>query len=364
MNIIEPTLVLDAGKCRSNIRLIIKKAEDSGVIFRPHFKTHNSLEIGEWFREEGVKKIAVSSVRMAEYFADGGWDDITIAITFNLLETDKVNKLIRSGKKINLTIDSPETLRTLLKKLKYPADFFLKIDTGYNRTGMAVEKVDEINTILSMASGSRLRFSGFLTHSGHSYRAGSKEEILDIYNDTISKMDFLKERFIEEYPDLLISVGDTPTVSIAPELTGVDEIRPGNFVFYDLMQYALGSCSEKEIAVVLAAPVISINEDRKEIVIHAGAVHLSKEFITNVSGIKNYGRPVLLNSTGWSNMSNDSMITSVSQEHSVIHADDKFFNSVSIGDVIGIVPVHSCLAANLAGNYRTIEGLVISKNRN
>lgn len=364
MNIIEPTLVLNTCKCRANIRSIIKKAEDSGVMFRPHFKTHNSLEIGEWFREEGVTKIAVSSVKMAEYFAEGGWDDITIAITFNIHETDKVNKLIGSGKKINLTIDSPEILSILLNKLNYPADFFLKIDTGYNRTGIVAENVEEINAILSLASGSKLKFSGFLTHSGHSYRAGSKEEILDIYNDTEKKMALLKERFIKKYPDLLISVGDTPTVSIVPELKGVDEIRPGNFVFYDLMQYTLGSCTEDKIAVVLAAPVISRNEDRKEIVIHAGAVHLSKEFITEASGIKNYGRPVLLNSAGWSNMSKGSSIISMSQEHSVISADDDLFGSVSIGDILGIIPVHSCLAANLTGNYRTIEGLVISKNRN
>ncbi|MEN8222753.1 MAG: alanine racemase [Acidobacteriota bacterium] len=363
MNIIEPTLILDTDKCLSNIRSILKKAEDSGVIFRPHFKTHNSLEIGKWFREEGVGKITVSSVRMAEYFAEGGWSDITIALTFNIHETGKVNELIRSGKRINLTIDSPETLKSLLNKLNYPAHFFLKIDTGYNRTGIMAENFEEISSILFMARGSKLKFSGFLTHSGHSYRAGTKEEIIDIFNDTKKKMSGLKKRFVDEYPDLLISVGDTPTISIVPELKGVDEIRPGNFVFYDLMQHALGSCTSDKIAVIMAAPVISRNEDRKEIVIYGGAVHLSKEFITDNSGERNYGHPVLLNSDGWGDMLPGSRITSMSQEHSVISADDVFFKSVSIGDMIGIVPVHSCLAANLAGHYRTVDGLIISKNR-
>ena len=45
-----------------------RKAKDNGLIFRPHFKTHQSIEIGEWFRESGVNKITVSSLTMANYF--------------------------------------------------------------------------------------------------------------------------------------------------------------------------------------------------------------------------------------------------------------------------------------------------------
>ncbi len=363
MNIIEPALILDSTKCRSNIRSMVKKALDSGVFFRPHFKTHNSREIGRWFREEGVDKITVSSVKMARYFADDGWDDITIAITFNVLETHKINELLKSGKKINLIIDSDKPLDALKKGLKYEVSIFVKIDTGYNRTGILSDDIDKIEKVVGSINGAGMRFAGFLTHSGHSYRATSRNEILDIYNDTMRKMDALKKSFLSEYPDLMISVGDTPTMSITPDLRGADEIRPGNFVFYDLMQLALGSCKTDQIAVVLAAPVISKNTLRKEVVVHGGAVHLSKEFIPESSGRSNYGQPVILKPDGWGEMLSGSYVASVSQEHSVIRADDIFFNSISIGDVIGIVPVHSCLAANLAGEYLTTDGMRIRRNR-
>ena len=356
MNIIEPTLILDSMKCRQNIRSMVKKALDSGVSFRPHFKTHNSREIGRWFREEGVDKIAVSSVKMAGYFADDGWDDITIAITFNVLQTHKINELLKSGKKINLIIDSDKPLDVLKKGLKYEVSIFVKIDTGYNRTGILSDNIDEIEKVVRSINGAGMRFAGFLTHSGHSYRATSRNEILDIYNDTKRKMDGLKQRFLSEYPDLVISVGDTPTISITPDLRGVDEIRPGNFVFYDLMQLALGSCTIDQIAVILAAPVISKNTLRKEVVVYGGAVHLSKEFISESSGRSNYGEPVILKTDGWGKLSDGSYVSSVSQEHSVIKADDKFFDMVSIGDIVGIIPVHSCLAANLTGSYLTLDG--------
>lgn len=363
MYIIEPTLILDSAKCRKNIRSMLKKAAESEVSFRPHFKTHNSREIGRWFREEGVDKITVSSVKMAGYFADDGWNDITIALTFNILEIEKVKELLKTGKKINLTIDSPEIVETIKKNLNFEVSVFIKVDTGYNRTGILSDDIKKIEQTISVIKKNGLKFAGFLTHSGHSYRAESKEDILDIYNDTVKKMDELKQIFIAGDPDLVISIGDTPTISIAGSLTGVDEIRPGNFVFYDLMQLALGSCVFDQIAVVFGTPVISKSFSRKEVVVYGGAVHLSKEFLPYGTGRRNYGQPVLLKPDGWGKLSEGSYISSASQEHSVIHADDKFFHSVSIGDVVGIVPVHSCLAANLAGSYLTLEGVRIPKNR-
>ena len=57
MRIIEPTLLLDEKKCQENINFMVQKAKRSNVIFRPHFKTHQSIEVGRWFRAQGVDKI-------------------------------------------------------------------------------------------------------------------------------------------------------------------------------------------------------------------------------------------------------------------------------------------------------------------
>ena len=74
-----PTLLIDKAKCKANIKRMALKARQNDIEFRPHLKTHQSLEIGDWFRQEGVTKITVSSVAMAKYFAQDGWKDITIA---------------------------------------------------------------------------------------------------------------------------------------------------------------------------------------------------------------------------------------------------------------------------------------------
>ena len=75
LNISKPTLILDKQKAIKNIQTMASKTKESGVRFRPHFKIHQSAEIGNWFKDFGVNSIAVSSVDMAQYFAQHGWQE-------------------------------------------------------------------------------------------------------------------------------------------------------------------------------------------------------------------------------------------------------------------------------------------------
>jgi D-serine deaminase-like pyridoxal phosphate-dependent protein len=74
--ITKPTLLIDKKKCKRNIEMMFLKAKINNVVFRPHFKTHQSLDIGQWFKELGVDKITVSSLEMAQYFSSE-WKDIS-----------------------------------------------------------------------------------------------------------------------------------------------------------------------------------------------------------------------------------------------------------------------------------------------
>lgn len=89
-----PTLLLNQEKCLRNIQFMAQKAQRQNVLFRPHFKTHQSKMVGSWFKDFGVDKIAVSSLQMASYFADE-WDDITIAFPANIRQIDLINKLAK-----------------------------------------------------------------------------------------------------------------------------------------------------------------------------------------------------------------------------------------------------------------------------
>jgi D-serine deaminase-like pyridoxal phosphate-dependent protein len=339
---------------------MVRKASESKVVIRPHFKTHQSAEIGEWFREAGVNKITVSSVTIAEYFAQAGWKDILIAFPLNILEIEKINSLARE---INLSIliESTETAEFLVENITSKVTLNIKIDTGNNRTGIWWEDTDQISAVIDLVKKSPLlQFAGFVAHAGHTYHAQHTDEIVQIYNDTLKKLSHLKAEFSTGDINPIISVGDTPSCSIINDFTGIDEIRPGNFVFYDLMQYKLGSCSLKDIAVVLACPVVAKHPERNEIVIYGGAIHLSKDSITDSNGSRIFGMAVKLLEEGWSEPLPETFVKTLSQEHGIISTTKDILSGIKPGDVIGILPIHSCLTAHQMKNYFTLDGKQIT----
>ncbi len=361
MEITRPTFIINEKTCRNNIRQMAQKAKMNNLVFRPHFKTHQSAEIGSWFREEGVKKITVSSVQMADYFAEAGWEDILIAFPVNILEIEKINQLALKIK-LSLLIESKDSAEFLKNNLNYETVIYIKIDTGYHRTGIASNNFKKINKILEIVRNSKnLKFTGFLTHAGHTYNCKSKEEIIKIHSDSMNQLKVIKDNFINNFREAIISIGDTPSCSIANDFQGVNEIRPGNFVFYDVMQYFLGSCGTQDIAVALACPVVARHKERNEIVIYGGAVHLSNEFVLNKKMEKVFGLIVKLNQNGWSEPLTECYVSDLSQEHGIIHLPSNQFEKFEIGDVIGILPIHSCLTANLADAYITLDHCKIEK---
>jgi len=345
-NITKPTLVIDAAKAFANIKRMQQKARRANAVFRPHFKTHQSVETAKLFRKSGVDKITVSSVEMARFFARSGWNDITIAFPVNLRETDAINHLA-SSVNLNLLAESVYSLRFLEEKLSHKAGLFIKTDVGYHRTGLTPEnkEIDKMTRFLERSK--KLVFKGFLTHAGHTYHAKGKGEILSILKNARTRLNELKQRYIKQFPGLIVSYGDTPSCSMADNCSGFDEIRPGNFVYYDVMQYHIGSCRLEDIAVVVASPVVAKHPEREELVIYGGAVHLSKEHIEADNGFKLYGYVVPFGNKGRGEPIAGAYVSSLSQEHGIVKIPAPFFNKINIGDLIGVLPVHSCLTANL-----------------
>jgi len=355
--ITKPTLLLDKQKCKRNIEMMFSKAKTNHVSFRPHFKTHQSLEIGRWFKELGVDKITVSSLEMAQYFSSE-WDDITVAFPVNILEIETINQL--SAKiMLNLLVESAEALRYLAQNTKNNIGIFIKIDVGYHRTGLPPTSTQQIDEILSAISTSKkLSFKGFLTHAGHTYSCRTKEEILAIHHTSTEILTGLKAKYKDRFPGLIISIGDTPSCSVVDDFSGIDEIRPGNFVFYDLTQQQIGACSFDQIAVAMACPIVAVHPDRNEIVIYGGGVHFAKDRleVENVGTI--YGIVVVKHEKHWGNPIPGMYLKSLSQEHGIVSVPQPFITKYKIGDLLYILPVHSCMTANEIKSYKNQDEII------
>ncbi len=357
-NIHRPTLIVDEQISRRNIERMADKARRSHLSFCPHFKTHQSAVIGNWFRDYGVSAITVSSIRMGQYFASHLWDDITVAFPVNLRETEEINNLSKKIR-LNLLVEHPDPVKLLEKKLKQETGLFIEIDTGYHRSGIVWNHTEQIDQMISLLKKSTvLQFKGFLSHTGETYSAGSKEEILQFHHSAVARMNSLKQRYASLFPAMVISLGDTPSFSLLDNVSDIDEMRPGNFVFYDLMQERLGACAYDNIAVSLACPVVARYPERSELVIYGGAIHFSKEFL-RVNGQKIYGLAVEHTSNGWRPLQPLAPLISLSQEHGIVHMDKTQQERIRRGDILCFFPIHSCLTANLMRGYVTTKGITL-----
>jgi D-serine deaminase-like pyridoxal phosphate-dependent protein len=354
MKITKPTLLLNESIVRRNIKRMVDKAEDNNVLLTPHFKTHQSIAVGNWFKEETLAAITVSSVSMAQYFASNGWQNITIAFPVNILEIKEIDALSRSVE-LTILVANLEQVQAVASGVEQAVNILIEIDAGGNRSGL--DPVDDamIGEIINQLKDSRHEFIGFYSHFGHTYNAGSREEVRQIYDRSIQLLYELKDRYQDAQPS--ISIGDTPSCSVMNEISFIKSIHAGNFVFYDLTQVQMGSCNEEDIAIALACPVVSKNASRHEVVVYGGGVHLSKESLFDKS-LKTsiYGKIVKLSANGWSASLPGCYVRSLSQEHGVLKLTPSEFNQIAIGDVIGILPVHSCMAADCMGGYFDLSG--------
>ncbi|MEZ4797622.1 MAG: alanine racemase [Flavobacteriaceae bacterium] len=352
--ITKPTLILDEAKCKANIAFMANKAKKHNLVLRPHFKTHQSLEIGRWFKELSITKITVSSLDMATYFAEE-WNDITVAFPVNILEIDTINRLAENIT-LNVLVESIATAQFLMKHLKYSVNFLIKLNIGNGRTGLLPNNTETIDTILEATKHyGKLHFIGFLGHAGQTYKCRSKAEIQQVHDQAKATIVSVKNKYKSQFPELIASYGDTPSCSVAENFEDLDELRPGNFVFYDVMQVQIGDCSYNDIAVAMACPIVSIHKDRNELVIYGGGIHFSKDRIEH-QGKTIFGVVAKKTNNGWNDQIPNMYVKALSQEHGVVVVPPTLINDYTIGDLIYVLPIHSCMTADLMKRYKTLDG--------
>ena len=364
-DIVVPTLLLDEKRARHNIARMVDKAAAYQVRFRPHVKTHQAAAVGEWFRDAGVTAITVSSLEMAHYFAAHGWNDITVAFPVNGREIDKINQLAQQVR-LHLLVENLTSADFLARRLIAPVGVWIEVDAGYQRSGVRWSDGSMLVTLAQqIVECDRMALQGLLTHDGATYAAHSHAEVARLYAQTVKRMDQARNWLMEHsFLGLELSIGDTPACSMLNDLGPIDEMRPGNFVFYDWMQAQINACTAEDIAVVVACPIVSIHPERNDLILYGGAVHLSKESLRQQDDQLTFGAVVLLDGNGWGAPLPDVWVRSISQEHGVVHATDTAFaqlvGQVEVGGLLGVIPVHSCLTADLLKQYRTLDGRVLS----
>ena len=355
----QPALLLDCDVARQNIQLMARKISTAGVRFRPHFKTHQSTQIGEWFRDAGVEAITVSSLDMAEYFAASGWNDILIAFSLNLRQLDRIQAL---AKRIHLEVlvEDSTAVRALQAIAPAQVDVWIKVDAGAHRTGLDWQAADSIRFLAGeIQRQPNLNFRGLLTHSGNTYHCENAENVVIAFRDGVERLNNLRKILsLAGLGKCQVSVGDTPGCSLCDDFSDIDELRPGNFIFYDSQQLLIGSCKAKQIALAVACPIVAIHSQRSEVVMYGGAIHLSKDWL-ELNGEMSFGLVALPAGQRWGEPVEGAVIRSLSQEHGIVQFKQGIPAGLNSGGLLFVLPAHSCLTVQALRNYLTLEGEVI-----
>jgi D-serine deaminase-like pyridoxal phosphate-dependent protein len=154
----------------------------------------------------------------------------------------------------------------------------------------------------------------------------------------------------------IVSVGSTPSISYARHLDGVTEARVGVYVFGDLVQTELGTCSTDDIAISVIASVIGHNRQHGRVLIDAGFLALSRDRGTADLPIDwGYGA-VCDVETG--ELLADVTVSSTNQEHGIITAREGEidFDRFPVGRRLKILPNHACATAAAYDRYFLTDG--------
>jgi D-serine deaminase-like pyridoxal phosphate-dependent protein len=350
-----PAFLVNAEAVRHNCDEMRAKASSSNVKFRPHVKTHKSMEIARMQFGGGTGPITVSTLAEAEFFAGGGFTDMTYAVPIAPAKLGRAARLSTRTKTVNILLDSRDALQAVeafqrANSIKF--DVFLKIDCGYHRAGIDPDSPETLAFALECAKSPSIRFRGLLAHAGHSYNAKNVDEIRAVAKEETAGLTRLQRKLRElGVDDVMRSIGSTPTASVVYQFADCEEVRPGNYVFYDAFQAEIGSCAPRDVAVSVLATVVGCYPERDQLIIDAGALALSKDLGPNhVDPGFGYGlvcdvglRPLPLK------------LTSVSQEHGKIATAPGDAARYPVGTRLRIVPNHSCLTAAMFEIYHVVN---------
>jgi D-serine deaminase-like pyridoxal phosphate-dependent protein len=320
LDVTTPAAVVDLDRLEANLTRWQAHCDGLGLANRPHVKTHKCVEIARQQVALGARGVTCQTLHEAEVMVDAGVDDVLLP--YNVVGGRKLEQLalLLARAAVRVTADDEELLHGLAgaaadagRELAVLVD----CDTGLGRTGVSSpEAAAALAAGIARTPG--LRFGGLLTFPAP---PGAREFLA-------AARDLLERRGL---PVETVSAGGTPTMWAAGDLQPVvTEYRVGTYAFNDRNTVAAGAAALDEVALTVAATVVSRRDGRA--ILDAGSKALSSD--PGAEG----GFGLVLEAPA-------STLERLNEEHGylALAGDD----DLQLGQQVRIVPNHACVAVNL-----------------
>ncbi|HYN10482.1 MAG TPA: alanine racemase [Vicinamibacterales bacterium] len=352
-----PRVYIDRSRLQTNIAVMQSRASSAGIRLRPHAKTHKSPAIARMQIDAGAVGVCCAKLGEAEVFADAGINDIRLPYPTNPMNANRV-LMLQDRVRLSIVVDNLEVARQwsdVMAGAGRHLDVLIKVDVGFHRCGINPDASDALETAREIAACPGLRFLGLLSHAGHGYHAESATTLEQIAAREVEILSHLADGLRTAGFDVReISVGATPTARFVTSQTGVTEMRPGNYVFFDRTQVGLGSATLDQCSLGVVATVVS-RPDAARVVFDAGSKTLSTDGLRGFGTTVGYG--FVYASLEARTPDPSIVIERLSEEHSVAKVTPDC--RLKPGDRVHILPNHACVVANLAEELLLVDGLAI-----
>lgn len=345
-----PCLIIDQARLNTNLSRM--QSSLSGVKLRPHTKTHKMIALARRQEEAGAQGITVAKVSEAAVFVDAGFRDVRIAYT--VVGRQKLDQMVKLARQARIsfcadTIEGAQAASDRLASCDTRLDVLLEIDAGYGRCGISWDSRDLISLVRTIEGLPGLNLCGILTHEGNAYTQGLNA-IRRVMAETRDRMLDVARRLHEAGlctpEEFEISIGSTPSMHVFENRTAhgfcVTEVRPGNYVFNDMTQVAIGVCGLQQCALTVLSTVTSKHRSSAGTVkffLDAGRKVLTSDL---APGRRGYG--CLLYNAKARVGHPHARLTNLSEEHGWCQV--RGGTTFAIGDRVEVVPNHACVVVN------------------
>jgi D-serine deaminase-like pyridoxal phosphate-dependent protein len=345
-----PALVVDRARLLRNLEAMASRARSLGVALRPHAKTHKSPAIAALQREYGAAGLTVATLSEAEAFAEAGTPDVLI--TTPPVGQWRLARLVELARRarVRVTVDDLDVVRALERACRaagVEVGYVWEVDCGVGRFGTPPGAPTADRVARARAGASQCSFDGVLAFGGHAYAATDRGGLVAASRqerDAIARTaDALLARGIETE---IRSIGTTPTSHVMDSAAGITEIRPGNYVFYDATQVALGLVAPEQCALSVLATVLS-RPAPDRVILDCGSKALAAERLSALTA--GFGliedRP-------------DVVIERLYEEHAIARSPAPL--DLRVGARVRVVPNHACAATNLHSQMMVVQDGAVS----
>lgn len=349
-----PFAVVDEAKALRNAQRLRAHLDRLGVVQRPHVKTAKSVPAALMMHGDQPGPITVSTLAEAEGFADAGFIDITYAVGIAQHKLPRVIELLRRAVTVTVLVDSIEQARAVAaasaeENLEVPA--LIEVDSDGHRGGVLPGDPTLIQIGKTLHDAGCL--AGVLTHAGESYFAATDEaKRVAAHEERDAVIEAAQSLRAAGIPVETVSMGSTPTAHFAEDLTGVTEVRAGNYIFFDLVMAGIGVCRIEDIALSVVVTVIGHRPEKGWVLTDGGWMATSRDRGTARQSVdQGYGLIADLDGTPIPGL----VMTDASQEHGILTVrDGQPMPDLPIGTRLRVLPNHACATAAQYAEYHVI----------